>query len=1219
MYKTIKILQSNIQSLRPLETREELYTFLKKENIDIASIQEIWLKPTEEYRIKGYKIVKKCREEGFGGVGILIRENIDYTVLTLPQWEPIEAVAIKTKNLSTNFVIFSIYIPPDRSLCSQEQEKICEIFRYIENITDEVILAGDFNARHPLWEKGAKPCEKGKIIFTELEKSKLVLLNDGQCTTIPRINSQATAIDLSLTTPNMATIVQWNVVEQEFGSNHLLIVMEIQTETPIVRKKIKKCNIEKAIKGINDIQPQYIYNPEELQTIFEEKIEEASYIVSNKKADFLKRWWNEEVKKAYEEKRIKLKMYNKTRSLNAQIEFQKARAIFKRVVRKNKRKHDKQIKELIDESTPVQQVWNVIKGLNAALTGINRGADHSPSKNIAEEFIKKNLVEKSTEWSFKPNDNVQIHDPSMDEPFSFNEFMSVLSKKKIHSAPGVDNISYRIIKSLKLNILVEICNQLNVVWKSKIIPPRWRNSKLILIQKPNKHRFDIDSKRGIVLMNVFLKIINTMVKNRLSKFAENKGLFPHLSFGFRQEHSAISCVNYVVNSIKEAKKKKEKCVAIFLDISKAFDTVNCQTLLKILERKRIPTETTQWIYQYLKDRTVKITALEGDISANVNTGLPQGCPLSPILFNLYTADLHQLEEEDVILNQFADDFAVLVKGVGYEIIGKANRFLDKLFHALSELGLSVNPAKCVVVNFSKIPNEKINICLQGEKISVQNIHKYLGYTIDKMLTHRKHLEEISTKAAKNLNLLKMMAGRKSPASPETMLKIGNAIVRSKMEYGAVVYGNAAKTHRKRLETTLNASIRICMRYLKSTPINVILADSGQMLMEHRTEWLALKEIIKTMSGTNPVREFICKALDEEDSNGSYVTELAIENIDIMYQLHNIRTDNDEIQRLEKLKIQVETKIAGIKDSKHTINGKVWIKLFAEMMEIKYKQHKKMYTDASRSKNGTAIAAVDIQTEESVTHKTNANVSITNAELMAIREALKMCINLKYDKTVILTDSRSSCELIKQGMMAAKNYLVMDIYRLLQKIVDEKQLVVIQWIPSHVGIRGNEAADSLAKAATENSQTIFEALTLGDTISLVKNEIWIKWTDKYRKMSETTGKIHFEFMKNPGKKIWCKNLKLSAAEIISLNRIRSNHCMTKDRKHKWGWETNPNCEVCFEEENLTHILYRCSKWDTIREKYRILQNGKNLHDIFTDLIEQELKQLTSYLKEISIFV
>lgn len=85
---------------------------------------------------------------------------------------------------------------------------------------------------------------------------------------------------------------------------------------------------------------------------------------------------------------------------------------------------------------------------------------------------------------------------------------------------------------------------------------------------------------------------------------------------------------------------------VFLDVSKALDSVKTELLLNTMAKQKIPSKIIEWIYTYLKGRTLILKTEQEDVEIKVNQGLPQGCPLSPILFNLYTTSLHNDNEED---------------------------------------------------------------------------------------------------------------------------------------------------------------------------------------------------------------------------------------------------------------------------------------------------------------------------------------------------------------------------------------------------------------------------------------------------------------------------------------------------------------------------------------------------------------------------------------------
>lgn len=153
-------------------------------------------------------------------------------------------------------------------------------------------------------------------------------------------------------------------------------------------------------------------------------------------------------------------------------------------------------------------------------------------------------------------------------------------------------------------------------------------------------------------------------------------MLPTLSFGFRKHRSSTSCVNYVVNLASKAKKDKMRCIVVFMDISKAFDCVNVGKLMEQINEMKIPSGIAEWLYEYLKSRKIIIQTPDEPETKEVNQGLPQGCPLSSVLFNIYTAELHEHANpsDGIHLVQFANDLAAIIIGEEGTVQSKANCF-----------------------------------------------------------------------------------------------------------------------------------------------------------------------------------------------------------------------------------------------------------------------------------------------------------------------------------------------------------------------------------------------------------------------------------------------------------------------------------------------------------------------------------------------------------------
>lgn len=149
-YRKLTILQNNVTSIRPLDTRELIKNSLTQKNVDIAILSELWLKPEETYRFPGYKFLKEARPSGYGGVGFLIKNDIAIKEFKLPSLNPVEAIAIETLNTSPKMLIVSIYIPPLPINNNDIKNPLKNLLDTIEKHNQPTILAGDFNAYNRL-------------------------------------------------------------------------------------------------------------------------------------------------------------------------------------------------------------------------------------------------------------------------------------------------------------------------------------------------------------------------------------------------------------------------------------------------------------------------------------------------------------------------------------------------------------------------------------------------------------------------------------------------------------------------------------------------------------------------------------------------------------------------------------------------------------------------------------------------------------------------------------------------------------------------------------------------------------------------------------------------------------------------------------------------------------------------------------------------------------
>lgn len=1218
--KVLNIIQINIQSLRPIDKKEELYAKIVKDKVNAVLLQEIWLKEAENFKMKNFKLVSKRRKEGYGGVGILLEEDFRYEEIDFPELGPMEVVGVKIKSGFDPVNLVSVYIPPTRAFSGEVRDSLTGFFEFLSDLEGECIIGADLNAHHESWSPSFPPCARGRFLKQQVDLSDLVLKNDKSPTTIRGPNENDSAVDITLVSPNLAWKTTWEVLKEEnFGSIHCAIGITVSSNIPVANRTTKRINKSKLVEHLSTIRPQFIYSPEEMVDILDEAVEASSFVVANKKVNFLKKWWNDDINKLYEIKRQALAKYNANKTRTNYIQVQKTRAEFKREVRRVRRRYIADLTDKIDETTPSKHLWNIIKGIDTSLSG-------SPSRAGVLTLTKgKEFMNHYFGGKLKSVEMPAAGTPELLEGYGMalqdGEIIGALRRTKKSSAPGENKISYDVLRQHPLDLQLKISEMLSRVFVSGEIPPRWRITDVKPIPKKNADPELPNSRRPIALMNVEIKLINAAVKNRLVEIAEINNLIPELSFGFRKNRSASTCVAYVVNSVHEVKENNEEVIVAFLDVKMAYDSVNTGKLLQILAEMGIPRKLVAWLYEYLRHRVMRLETEEGVIEEVVSEGLPQGCPGAPIMYNLYTAALHKLSGESCKLVQFADDFAVIAKGASLELAEqRLNTFLNQLASKLRELDLEISAPKSAVIAFTGKRTDHLRFKIKGQAIEVVNTHVYLGFTMDRALRHRKHIEMVRDKGAEKLGLVKMLARKADGANPETLIKVGNAMIRSRMEYGASTYGNAANTHLNKLQVLQNSYIRVAMKYLKSTPVHVLLAETGQLPMKLRVEALAKKELIRSLYHRTPLLKILSGTLDREIPNGSYLTELADKHVDLVYQVHPADRAISRETRMRfftnfSLRDVVFADLGEKKTKKNETSREQWQQIFNEVAATKYKDHKKLYTDASKSASGTALAVFDAEDNTTTAENINNNNSITNAELRGILDAVVLAKKKKYKKTVIFTDSKSGCQSLTNSKLLHENFIIWDIYKEIEKA--PRGAIKIQWVPSHVGIRGNEAADAAAQGKCNDKQTEFMGITMGDACVASQKEIWEDWSREYKTASETKGRWHYQLMESPSPKIWFKGLLLGPAQIKLLSRIRSGHTLTKDRRALWRLEDDNLCELCLEVEDLKHSLYYCPKYNNTRSKHHVLEYMKPLEEILKERCEESMKQIYNFIKECRI--
>ena len=283
---------------------------------------------------------------------------------------------------------------------------------------------------------------------------------------------------------------------------------------------------------------------------------------------------------------------------------------------------------------------------------------------------------------------------------------------------------------------------------NSVFPDSLKLGKIIPIYKKGP-RDNIDNYRQITIQNPVTKSFEKITSNRLTEFFESKSILAKEQYGFTKGRSIQNATLSLLYDIYEAHDKREKLGAVFVDLSKAFDTVNHTLLLSKLNNYGIHNHELELMKSFLSNRFnyVEIDNARSSLRG-LECGVPQGSSLGPLLFNIFINDIPKVIKKCKIM-LFADDIVIYYSSKNLEEINSAlNYDLENIYNYLCSNLLFMNFDKTKSMLFNNPVNETLNICLKSTNIDMIYEFKYLGLIIDHKLTFNSQILALTKKLDK---------------------------------------------------------------------------------------------------------------------------------------------------------------------------------------------------------------------------------------------------------------------------------------------------------------------------------------------------------------------------------------------------------------------------------------------------------------------------------------
>ena len=393
-------------------------------------------------------------------------------------------------------------------------------------------------------------------------------------------------------------------------------------------------------------------------------------------------------------------------------------------------------------------------------------------------------------------------------PVIEEEVLAIINKLLPNKSPGIDNIGPKILKQSVNIILTPLTHVLNNSLLQAHVPSNLKMAKVIPIYK-KKEKTAPGNYRPISLLSVLNKILEKLMHKRLYSFLMKYNILYKYQFGFRKGHSTILANIEIVDNIREHLDKGEHVLGIYLDLSKAFDTVNHEILLHKLNYYGIRGHALEWFKSYLQSRK-QCVWINGAYSEPkiVTTGVPQGSVLGPLLFLIYVNDINCAINSGK-LRLFADDSNLFITGHSLnDMVREAEDKLESLNKWFKHNQLTLNVDKTCYTLFSRSEQLSLSISLNGKEIEKVDAAKYLGIYLDSSLSWNMHVDELCKKVQKLFGPFYYISNY---ITLDMAKQLYYAFVHPHLLYGIEIYGCTSKSNSNRLQVLQNRILKTLTR------------------------------------------------------------------------------------------------------------------------------------------------------------------------------------------------------------------------------------------------------------------------------------------------------------------------------------------------------------------------------------------------------------------------